>query len=153
MIRIPVYFDLNGIHQIAIFEETEDGTFRRTTEQPMRLLRDNITGIGAQVGELVTPRSDREQRVWATPTVLYRHRAYSFYQFMREQVNHRKIYVFARPSMSGRMTRLGLHELQLKPSASAQVVALLCRKIVESVDLDLEHETQQQDERSSGSVA
>jgi len=139
MVKIPVYFDLSGMHQIAIYEETDDGTFRRTNEQPMRLLRDNIEGIGPAVGELVTSRFDRETRCWDSPTVLFKHRPQSFYHFFREQIKQRKIYVFARGSLSGRLTRFDLHELQLKPTASRQIHALLAKKLIEALTLELEH--------------
>ena len=56
MVRIPVYFEVGGIHQVSIFQETEEGTFSRTAEQPIRILRDSIQGIGPAVGELVSSR-------------------------------------------------------------------------------------------------
>jgi hypothetical protein len=121
MLRIPVYFDLNGMHQIAIFEERDDGTFRRTTEQPMRLLRESILGIGPTVGELVSACSDRKERLWHSPTVHFRHRNSSYFQFLREQFKQRKIFVFSRASLCSRLTRLDLHEFELKPTASRQV--------------------------------
>ena len=139
MIRIPVYFDLSGMHQIAIYEEMDDGTFRRTNEQPICLLRDNIEGIGPAVGELVSSRFDREERCWSSPTILLSHRPQSFYHFFRAQIKQRKIYVFARGSLSGRLTRFDLHELQLKPTASRQIQSLLAKKMVEALALDLEH--------------
>jgi hypothetical protein len=139
MVRIPVYFNLNGMHQVAIFNEMDDGTFRRTSEEPMRLLRDNIEGIGPVVGELLSTQQDHEQRIWQTPTVLFRHRSYSIYQFLREQLKLRKIYVLVRASRSGRQSRLDLHELILKPTASAQVRSLLSKKLIEAIDLDPDH--------------
>ncbi len=139
MVKIPIYFDLGGMHQIAIFEEMDDGTFRRTNEQPMRFLRDNIEGLGPAVGELVTSRFDREERCWHTPTVLFNHRPQSFYHFFREQIKQRKFYVFARGSLSGRLTRFDLHELQLKSTVSRQIQSLLAKKLVEAVSLELEH--------------
>ncbi len=139
MVRIPVYFDINGIHQVAIFEEQDDGTFRRTSEEPMRFLRDNIEGIGPAVGELISSQSDREQRIWQTPTVLFRHRPYSFYHFLREQQKQRKIYVLSRASCYGRISRLDLHELKLKQTASTQVRSLLSKRLNAAVNLDPDH--------------
>jgi len=153
MVKIPVYFDLNGIHQISIFQEQDDGTFRRTTEQPMRLLRESIEGIGPSVGEIVSSPYDREDRIWQTPTVMLGHRPASYYQFLREQLKSRKIYVFARASMNTRVNRLQVHELKLKPGVSMQVQSLLARKLVEAIDLDLEHETQEQEVQESTIVA
>jgi hypothetical protein len=141
MVRLPVYFDLNGIHQIAIFEEMDDGTFRRTSENPIRLLRDKIDGIGSAVGELVSRPYDREERVWHSPTVVFGHRPYSFYHFLREQHKQRKIYVLSRVSRINRIARLQVHELKLKPTASVQVRALLSKKLIEAIDLDPDHET------------
>ena len=148
MIRIPVYFDLNGTHQISIFEETDDGTFRRTTEQPMRFLRDNIVGIGPSVGQLISTKYDRQVRRWQTPTILLNGRPSSYYQFFRDQLKLRKIYVFSRPSLVGRLMQFDLHELQLKPGSSVQVQSLLAKKLVEAIDLDLDHVTQEQAEKS-----
>ena len=153
MIKLPVYFDLNGIHQIAIFQETEEGTFRRTTDQPMRLLRDNIVGIGPSVGELVTTVYDREPRPWVTPTISFNHRKYSFYQFLRQQASQRKIFVFSKPSMNGRLNRFDVHELQLKPNASLQVQSLLMKKLIDSIGLDLDHEIHKEQEQASNIVA
>ncbi|NOY67444.1 MAG: hypothetical protein GXP13_08555 [Gammaproteobacteria bacterium] len=140
MVRIPVYYDLNGTHQIAIFKETEDGSFRRTTEQPMRLLHDNITGISSVEGQLVSMQSDREERYWETPSVIIRNRASSYYHFLREQYKQRKIFVFSRPSLNTRITRFDCHELQLKSNVSMQVRSLLSKKLIESINLDMEHE-------------
>jgi len=152
MIRMPVYFDLNGIHQIAIFEEKDDGSFRRTTEEPMRFLRDNIIGISPSVGQLVASQSDREERVWMTPTVIVRNRACSYYQFLREQFKQRKIFVFSRPSLNARLTRFDCHELQLKSSISAQVQSLLSRKLIEAIDLHPDH-VEAVEQQSGNSVA
>jgi len=138
MVKIPVYFDLNGIHQIAIFEERDDGSFRRTTEQPMRLLRESIMGIGPAVGELVSTLNDREERQWHSPTVHFRHRYSSYFRFLREQLHQHRIFVFSRESISARVTRLNVHELQLIPTASRQVHSLLMKKLIEAVDLDLD---------------
>jgi len=140
MSRIPVYIDLGGVHQIVIFEEMDDGTFRRTSEQPMRLLKENILGIGPVQGELVSSQFDREDRCWHSPTIVFKRRPLSYYRFFREQIKQRKIYVFTKASLSGRLSRFDLHELQLKPTASRQVQSLLTRKLVEAVILDLHHE-------------
>jgi len=152
MIRMPVYFDLNGIHQIAIFEEMDDGNFRRTTEQPMRLLRDNIIGIGPSVGQLVSAKTDREERCWQSPTIIVRNRATSYYQFLREQYKSRKIFVFSRPSLNSRVSRFDCHELQLKAGISLQVQSLLSRKLIEAIELNLDH-VASIDQQNANSVA
>jgi len=152
MVRIPVYFDLNGIHQIAIFEQTDDGTFRRTSVEPMRLLRDNIEGIGPVVGELICRQHDREQRIWHSPTVISMNRPYSYYHFLRQQLKSRKIFVFSRTSRSTRITRLQMHELKLKATASVQVRSLLTKKLIEAIELDPEH-VSGQDSISTSNIA
>lgn len=141
MTRIPVYFDLNGMHQIAIFEEMEDGTFRRTREDPMRLLRENIIGIGPALGKLVSRPYDREERIWHSPTIVVKHRPYSFYHFLREQLKLRKIVVLARGSSTSRISRLQVHELILKSTVSVQVRALLSKKLIEAIELVPGHVT------------
>jgi len=141
MVRLPVYFDLHGMHQIAIFEEMDDGTFRRTSEDPIRLLRDNIVGIGPVVGELVSRPYDREERIWHSPTIVVKHRPYSFYHYLREQHKLRKIVVLARGSRTSRISRLQVHELILKSTASVQVRSLLSKKLIEAIELDPDHVT------------
>lgn len=139
MIKIPVYSDLGGIHQIVMYEETDNGIFRRTSDQPMRLLRQHIEGIGAKVGELMANRFDRSQRFWLTPTVLYNQQPHSYFQFCREQLSQQKIYVFSRGLLSDRLTHFDVHELILKPSASRQIIALLTHKIAEASMLNMQH--------------
>ena len=138
MVKIPVYFDLNGIHQIAIFEEMDDGTFRRTSEQPIRLLRESILGIGPSVGDLVSAHYDREERQWHSPTVHFKHCYSSYFRFLREQLHHHNLFVFSRESLTSRITRLNIHELQLKSTASRQVHSLLAKKLADAIELDLD---------------
>lgn len=138
MVKIPVYFDLHGIHQIALFEEMDDGTFRRTTEQPIRLLRESILGIGPAMGDLVSAHYDREERQWHLPTVHFKHRYSSYFRFLREQLHQHNLFVFSRESLTSRITRLNIHELQLKSTASRQVHSLLAKKLAEAIDLDLD---------------
>jgi hypothetical protein len=82
LINAPVYSDENGLPTVSIFKESEDGTFRKTQDEPLRLLRDDITGISVQQGELVSARFDRQERQWRTPTVIFHYgRPQSFYRF------------------------------------------------------------------------
>lgn len=134
-VMVPVYTNLGGVHHIELYRETSEGTFRRTNEQPIRILRENIIGISESRGQLVTRQYDRENRIWLTPTILHQHRPYSFYQFLRNQVQARKIYVFSKDSLSGRLSRLDLYELKLKSNISSQVLGLIIRKYTESVGL------------------
>ena len=139
MTKIPVYTHLGGIHQLLMYEETENGIFRRTADQPMRLLREHIEGIGEKVGELMANRFDRLQRFWLTPTVLYNQQPHSYYQFFREQLRQQKVYVFSRGLLSDRLTHFDMHELMLKPSVSSQINVLLTRKIAEATMLNMQH--------------
>lgn len=132
---VPVYTNQGGIHHIELYRETSEGTFRRTNEQPIRILRENIIGISEPRGQLITSQYDRENRVWHTPTVLHQHRPYSFYQFLRTQIQQRKIYVFSKESLSGKLSRLDLYELKLKSNVSHQVLGLVIRKYMEAIGL------------------
>ena len=141
LIQAPVYSGENGLHHIGIYAEEEDGTIKRTMSEPLRLLRDNIKGISVAQGELVSSHFDRQEREWRSPTVLYHYgRPQSFYHFMRERVARNQFIVFAKPSMSGRVSRFQLHELQLKPSTSQRKIALLKEKYVEAIELWSEEE-------------
>jgi hypothetical protein len=135
-VMIPVYTDLNGVHRIEIFRETEDGTFRRTGLEPLRVLRENIVGIETKRGELISSNYDRGERSWGTPTVLPSSgRPASMYAYMRERACRQQLVVFSAPSLSGRLVRLDVHALRLKPSASRQVIALMLRRYAEAIAL------------------
>ncbi len=141
LIQVPVYSDENGLHHIAMYAEEEDGTFKRTMNEPLRLLRDNISGISIPQGELVSGHFDRQDREWNSPTVTYHYgRPQSFYQFMREKLTKNHFVVFAKPSMSGRVSRFQLHELLLKPSTSQRKIAMLREKLIEAIELWSEEE-------------
>jgi len=134
--RIPVYSDENNLHFISIFVEETDGTFKRTQDEPLRMLRDNIDGISITQGDLVSPKFDKNPRRWETPTVSFHYgRPQSVYQFLRDKVAANKFYVFTKPNMSGRIIKFTLHELKLKPSMSQQKMKLLKEKYVESLEL------------------
>lgn len=136
LISAPVYSDENGLHHISIYVEDEDGTFRRTMEEPLRLLRDNIKGISISQGELLSKKSDRHPRKWGSPTVTYNYgRPQSFYYFLREKLSKNKFFVFSKSSLSGRLSKLQLHELLLLPSTSQRQISLLKEKYMESVGL------------------
>jgi len=144
MINLPVYFDLNGIHQISLFTEQDDGSFRRSMEQPVRTLRDNIIGISTVQGQLVAARYYRGDCTWTTPTIEYYSKSYSYYQFMRERLQHWKFPVFTCPSLQGRLIRFDIHELILKPGVSRQVLSLLSRKFVDALQVEFEAQGQRE---------
>jgi hypothetical protein len=141
MINVPVFSDENGTPHISIYVEDEDGTFRRTQSEPLRLLRDDIKGVSISQGDVVTSAHDRYEREWNTPTVTFHYgRPQSFYQFLRGKVRQNRFFVFNKPQLSGRMSRLSLHELQLKNSTSQRKVGLLKEKYVEALELWSEEE-------------
>lgn len=145
MITVPVFSDENGLPQISMYVEDEDGTFRRTQNEPLRLLRDDIKGISISQGDIVTSTYDRYERKWNTPTITFHYgRPQSFYQFLRSKVTHNRFFVFTKPQLSGHISRLTLHELQLKNSTSQRKVALLKEKYIEAVELWSEEELEKQ---------
>jgi|GEM_PF-1500316 len=141
MISVPVYSDENGIPQISIYVEDEDGTFRRTQSEPLRLLRDDIQGISIVQGDMVSSAYDRQERNWQTPTVTFHYgRPQSFYQFLRDKIVHNRFFVFTKPQLSGHISKFSLHELKLKNSTSQRKVAILKEKYIEALRLWPEEE-------------
>lgn len=133
---IPVYTDQNGIHDVAIFQENEDGSFSRTPEQPLRQLRENIVGVSNPIGTLITQRYDRSERPWDTPTALpYSGRPRSFYTFVRENLQKRRIIVATVQSSQGKSIKLFLNELKLRPSMGQGSIKLFMRKYLEATHL------------------
>lgn len=136
MINVPVYSDENGTPHISIFVEDGDGTFRRTQNEPLRLLRDDIKGISISQGDLVSSLYDRQARRWHTPTVTFHYgRPQSFYQFLRDKVAHNRFFVFTKPQLAGHISKFSLHELQLKNSTSQRKIAILKEKYIEALQL------------------
>jgi hypothetical protein len=149
-VRIPVYSEPGGVPQIVIYEETEEGAFRRTAEQPLRALRESIEGVGPPVGELLSPRADREERRWETPTVKYHiGRPQSAYRFLRERAAQRRLIVATAPAGAARFFKFELRELLLKHSTSSGVRAMMIRKYLAA----LEVWTQAEVERGATSAA
>ena len=145
MINVPVFSDENGTPQICMYSEDEDGTFRRTQSEPLRLLRDDIKGISISQGDIVTPTYDRYEREWNTPTVTFHYgRPQSFYQFLRGKVVLNRFFVFTKPQLAGHLSRLSLHELQLKNSVSQRKIAILKEKYIEAVELWSEQQLESQ---------
>jgi hypothetical protein len=136
MARVPVYTDENQLHHISIFVEEQDGTFKRTQSEPLRMLRDNIEGISTPQGDIVSPKFDKNERRWRSPTVNFHYgRPQSIYYFLREKIAANRFYVFTKPNLSGRIIQFTLHELKLKQGTSQQILKLLKEKYVEAVDL------------------
>ena len=71
MIQVPVYTEQGGLPYVSMFEELEDGTFKRTQSLPLRQLHENISGISNPQGELVASVFDKLEHDWQTPTVSF----------------------------------------------------------------------------------
>ncbi len=136
-VLVPVFSDQNGIPVISIYrEDCDSGTFVRVPGEPLRLFRDNIEGLGKQVGELVSARYDREERQWRSPTVIVnRLRAFSYYRFMRDGFMRREIHVASADSLHGRIMRLQMYQLGFKGSASMQTRQLFARRFMQALRL------------------
>ena len=134
--NVPVYSTQNNTHFVNIYTESDDGTFRRTQNEPLRLLRDDISGISMPQGELVSQHYDRHDRSWMSATVTYHYgRPQSFYQFLREKVAQNKFFVFSKPTLSGHLFKFDVHELKFKPSMSQRKMAILKEKYLEALSL------------------
>lgn len=136
LISAPVYSMQNDTHFVNIYSEQEDGTFKRTQDEPLRLLRDDIAGISMTQGEMISSHYDRADRSWNTATVSYHYgHPQSFYQFLRDNVARKRFFVFSLPVMSGHLYKFTVHELKLKNSMSQRKISLLKEKYVEAIGL------------------
>ena len=157
LIHAPVYIDQSGTHFINIYEETDEGTFRRTQSEPLRHLRNNIKGISRVQGELISNFYDRQERKWGTATVTFHYgRPQSFFYFLRSMVAKNRFYVFSKPQLSGHLSKFDLHEIILKPSTSQRHLSLLKEKYVEATALWTEQELKQKQaalRKRSGKIA
>jgi len=136
LILAPVYYEQNSTHFVNIYEETTDGTFRRTQNEPLRQLRNNIKGISRTQGELISSTYDRQARSWGSSTVTFHYgRPQSFYYFIREMLARNKFYVFSKPQLSGHLIKFDVHELILKPGTSQKHLSLMKEKYVEATNL------------------
>ncbi len=134
--KLPVYSDENNLHHVSIFAEEEDGTFKRTQAEPLRQVRDHIQGISIPQGDVISPKFDKNERRWESPTVTFHYgRPQSVYQFLREKVAANKFYVFTKPNLAGRIIQFSLHELKLKPGISQPILKILKEKYIEAIDL------------------
>lgn len=136
LINAPVYSLQNNTHFVNIYTENEDGTFKRTQSEPLRLLRDDFDGISMSQGELTSSHFDRQERSWSTATVSYHYgRPQSFYQFLRDMVARNKFFVFSKPVLSGHLIKFDVHELKLKNSMSQRKISILKEKYIEALEL------------------
>ena len=149
LINAPVYTLQNNTHFVNMYMENEDGTFNRTQNEPLRLLRDDFAGISMSQGELVSHHFDRGERDWSTATISYHYgRPQSFYQFLREMVARNKFFVFSKPVLSGHLIKFDLHELRLKNSMSQRKMSILKEKYIEALDLWTKEEYEQRQQQA-----
>lgn len=135
-VHVPVYQDLNGIAQIVLFEKTKDDSFKRTRHEPLRMLRNNITGTGNTIADLIPAFLDRKAREWHTPTVLpIGGRPQSYYRFLRDELARNRLPVGVAHGSPGHIQRLAIHSLELKPNLSAGVLGLIKDKYAEAIGL------------------
>jgi len=140
-IRIPVYSEQGSVPRIEIYTVAEDGTFQRSNLQHFaaNTLRDNILGIGPKAGRLVGEPFVRTPHKWKTPTVeLPSGRPQSICRFLRTETRRRRLFVFTRPALGGRLQTLDLHPLQLRPGMPQGAMALFVAKYLEATNLELE---------------
>jgi hypothetical protein len=134
--KIPVYSDENNLHHVSIFTEESDGTFKRTYSEPLRQVRNHIQGISINQGDIISPKFDKNERTWESPTVSFHYgKPQSVYYFLRKNIARNKFYVFTKPNLSGRIIQFSLHELKLKPGTSQKILTILKEKYIEAIDL------------------
>ncbi|WP_455203774.1 hypothetical protein [Kaarinaea lacus] len=156
LVNAPVFSDENGVVNISMYAEDEDGSFRRTHGEPLRLLRDDIKGISVAQGELISGPYDRQERVWDTATITFHYgRPQSYFHFLRENVARNRFFVFTKPVLAGHLTKFSMHELQLKPSTSQRKIAILKEKYTEALSLwsQEEYSNHQQEAVNQAAIA
>ncbi|HEY5789310.1 MAG TPA: hypothetical protein VIX81_01730 [Gammaproteobacteria bacterium] len=135
-VRVPVYTNHHGFHQINIYEQFEGGEFRRTPQRLLPHMLINFEGISESRGEVVSQILDRRKQEWDSPTVyFYLGRPMSFYRFLREHALDREIMVLGTHSMSVRVRKFTIHELIFKRNVATAVKALTARKFLEEIDI------------------
>lgn len=133
---IPVYTDLNSIHQVQLFRQSDDGTFRRTGVEPLRMLRENITGISYNKGELISSHFDRDEHKWSSPTVRVNAvQCQSYYRYLHRTLPRNQLMVAVPSSMYGRLFRFAVHELTFKPGISKAILRLIRERYTDALDL------------------
>lgn len=137
-VQVPVYNDHYGYHQIQIYQQSGSGEFRRTPKRMMKHLLANFDTISESLGEVIAPIHDPRTHAWKTPTVyFYLGRPTSFYQFLRQHALERRVMVLSTQSHSVRVRKFTVHELRFSRNASTAVKALVARKFLHEIDVQL----------------
>jgi hypothetical protein len=143
-VKIPVYSDQFGYHQINVWKTADNGLFQRTSQWLMPHLLINFSDLSESLGEVVAPAYDRQHHTWTTPTAYnYMGRPTSLFQYLRNEARERRIMVLTTATTSGRAYRFTINELRFKNNVSTAVKALTCRSFMDAIDVFIKLEQQQ----------
>lgn len=143
-VKIPVYSDQFGYHQINVWKTADNGLFQRTSQWLMPHLLINFSDLSESLGEVVAPAYDRQHHTWTTPTAYnYMGRPTSLFQYLRNEARERRIMVLTTATTSGRAYRFTINELRFKNNVSTAVKALTCRSFMDTIDVFIRLEQQQ----------
>lgn len=143
-IKVPVYSDQYGYHQISIWTLAENGFFNRTAQWLMPHLLINFSDTSETLGEVVAPAYDRQHHRWETPTAYnYMGRPSSLYSFLRSEAQNRRVMVLTTTSSSGRAYKFAINELRFKNNVSMAVKVLTCRTFMEAIDVFIDFQQRQ----------
>jgi len=145
-IKVPVYSDQFGYHQINVWMLAENGFFHRTAQWLMPHLLINFKDLSESLGEVVAPAYDRQHHRWETPTAYnYMGRPSSLYSYLRGEAQKRRVMVLTTTGSAGRAYKFTINELRFKNNVSTAVKVLTCRSFMEAIDVFLQFEQQQAD--------
>lgn len=143
-VKVPVYSDQFGYHQIQIWTLAENGFFQRTPQWLMPHLLINFKDLSESLGEVVAPAYDRGRHAWSTATAYnYMGRPSSLYQFLREEAKKLRIMVLTTGTLSGRAVRFSVNHLRFKPNVSTPVKALTCRNFLDAIEVFMKLEREE----------
>lgn len=135
-IKIPAFSDIYGRQEVIVLSEEADGSFRITSCHPLGPLERHIEGLGSYVGQLVPYPFEREEHEWVTPTVKCETgKKYSYYQYLRDTLNQKKVIIANLPEMHGSIHKFDLHELKFTQDTSYGVQSRIMSKYAEAADL------------------
>jgi len=133
-IKIPVYTDQYGYHQINVWKQASNGMFHRTSEWLMPHLLINFSDLSESLGEMVSPAYVRRHYEWQSPTAYnYMGRPSSLFHFLRTEAKKRKIHVLTAATMSGRAYKFSINELRFKHNVSTAVKVLTARNFLDAI--------------------
>lgn len=136
MLKLPVYSDTYGYHQINVWTLVDGGEFRRTAHWLLPHLLINFDSISESLGRVVAPEHDRKHHEWSSPTAyFYMGRPMSLYKFLRQHALQREIMVLTTPTMSGRAREFSISELRFRNNVSTAVKALTARSFLEEIEV------------------